>query len=519
MPIISKFQIIRYKQVLTTLSPGNISDGGFSTFELNSQSDQIRGTGDFNGILKRLFLLGEIEKHSIDTRNTSLQDFNLLDEGDVQRRIDQGIFVRTRQLIGWAELGYTHPSFYYEDCVVNGQYGKRTKSDNYYDLLEMSPSSYLVNGNANGIAALQRLNNWDVNETIGSWGAPPHPEQVPMGFGEYLNYAIRGGILPRGPGMTSNPRIEKLQSVSIFSVPLLNADYAEHFENNTSTFILSPSFSNIDLDSTSPEKKVYGRLRRTLQNAFKPIGVIPALFPELNDNRDFPIFENRSTVGDCIPISGIKSSVGGTYNLMYFINDNSFSNEPVHSMTSGVDKTVLYENSYELRTRTLQEPIQTVYTPSEQGVQSLINNARKYATQMARTMPSGNTIEPNLPLNPMLPPIDFDYPPETDWHDGSKYSTDDFPKHREAWEKSVIVVEQQPFRTIDVNIWKQEKSLNLPVNPRNSFSTTYTAYKKPTSPTYIMKRRIVNSGMTIEDYKNQLIFIRDGAKNQRNNLI
>jgi hypothetical protein len=517
MPIISKFQINRYKQIPIELTPGNIPDGGFSTFELNSKLGERRGTSDFDGVLIRLVLLGEIEKNSLNTGNISIAQFNQMTQQEVDDRILSGNFFVSKERIGWVEIGSSRPSFYYEDCVSDGKYGKRPKSDNYFDLLEMAPSTYLVNGVGFDIGALQRLNNWNVNETIGNWGTAPYPEQVPMGFNEYLNFAILGQPLPAPIGSTRQIFIPRLFSKILSNVPLLIADYVEHFEGgayastDNGKFTLSPSFSNIDSDQPSSEKNVYARLRNTITTGFKPVGIIPREFPELNNANDTVIFENRSTIGNCLLLSNQIITDTSTDSSMpvYFVNDGLFSKDHSHTITTSVDKNILYGVSNTLVDLYAPQAIRSPYTISN----TTLNSIQLVSTRYITPDDVMREIDPNTPI---------EFPPESITFDESIINVKD-SIFNSAIRQSMIIIEQNNFRTNDTNKWNPTNSLNIYQDPFEPFSRTFTAYTKPTNQLFQVKKRLENArrifGISVDDYKQNLIFIREQLKSKRNSII
>ena len=288
MAIINRFQIRRYNEIQLDISPGTIPDGGFSTFNLdNPTSTGPFGTSDFVGVLKQLVLLGEIIKEVVDTNPRKLRQdpipiarFNQLTQAEFTTLVQNGDIVinpMTRgnaEVIGWIELGKSYPSFYYQDCSVSGNAGKQPKSDNYYELSQLTPSLYRVNGQGNGPIALQQIGSWNINETYGNWGASAYPGQEPMSFEDYMRVVVNGGGTDLFTFLTQRPLLQ---------IPLLIADRLENFDGNNTT-ILTPSFSDPTSATPTNEKTVYGRIRRTITEGFKGINL-------------------KTSLGICIPLS------------------------------------------------------------------------------------------------------------------------------------------------------------------------------------------------------------------------
>jgi hypothetical protein len=531
MPLISKFQINRYKQIPIKLTPGTISDGGFSTFELNSKSLERRGTSDFDGVLIRLILLGEIEKNSLNTGNVSIAQFNQLSQQEVDDRVLSGTFFVNKERVGWVELGSSRPSFYYEDCTIGSKYGKRPKSDNYFDLLDMAVSPYLVNGNGFDNGALQRLNNWNVNETIGNWGSAPYPNQMPMGLNEYLNFAILGQPLPAPVGSNRPIFIPRLYSTPLSNIPLLIADYLEHFEagayasNNGSTFTLSPSFAEIDSDRPLSDKVVYGRLRNTIQTGFKPIGIVPREFPELNSTNDLVVFENRSNVGDCLALSSgtiLQKENGNLQTILFFQNDSTFTVNYTHPKPNLQSSNFFYRKNVNISQAPPTNALfNSVITSLDIiGSSKTFNPAYLYSKPyMLKTgviYPEGEngTIDPNTPIDPSGMLLER-YTNQNDFYDVTLLPDGTQVRNNKKLSKlmSHVVVRKGMFRTKDISPWKQEKSLNIAVGPYEN--CTFKFYKLPDSPIFDIKRKIANSGTSIDNYRNKLIEVRDKFKKKR----
>jgi len=272
MAIIRKYKIQRYKQVTIDLQSGNIEDGGFSTFQLDDPSMLLNppnGTSDFFGTVKRVVLLGEVVRETLDTGNVGIGQFNQLTQQDFENQLQLGNFTYNREnngqptVIGWVELGETYPSFYYEDCITGTNMGKTPVSENYYDLDYFDVSPYTVSGD--GAAALQQIGNWDYGNSFGNWGLAPFPGQEPLTLQGYIVAVLNGGTL-QGGNVPTFPG-DFLGNLLLNQIPLLIADYSENFERNT-TYTISPSFAK----NNGMSKNVYGRIRRTINSGFIPFG-------------------------------------------------------------------------------------------------------------------------------------------------------------------------------------------------------------------------------------------------------
>jgi hypothetical protein len=276
MAIINRFQIRRYNEILVDVPAGTIPDGGFSTFNLdNPATTGPFGTSDFLGVIKQSVLIGEVIKEVIDTNPRRLRQdpippgrFNQLTQAEFDAFLLNGDIVinpLTRgqaEVVGWVELGKSYPSFYYRDCTVSGGSGKQPKSDNYYELNELQLSLYRVSGQGNTPSALQQIGGWNINETYGNWGARAYPGQQPLMFADYIQIVTNGGRY-------ADDSFTYLTERTLFQIPLLIANRNENFDGNNTT-ILTPSFSDPTSTTPTTEKTVYGRLRRTITEGFRP---------------------------------------------------------------------------------------------------------------------------------------------------------------------------------------------------------------------------------------------------------
>lgn len=499
MAIINKFQIRSYKEVIINVSHGTIEDGGLSTFNLDDPSVYGRfGTSDFSGVIKKVVLLGEVIKESLDIKNFPVGRFNQLTQQEFENQLLNGNFVynpSTRgqaEVIGWVELGNTYPSFYYDNCTTNGKYGKRPKSDNYFELSSINPSIYLVSGQGNGTPALQRVRNWNYEQSIGNWGIQPFPGQSPLGFQEYFISVLSDGFVQGGTVTNLNAR-------RISSIPLLISDYGENFEGNN-TYTLSPSFANIESDQSSPEKNVYGRLRRIISEGFKPASL-------------------RTNIGECFEIETetvVSDENGGlSSGLIFYVNDSSFTKDYGNESVKSVDENILYN--------VIDGPLDS-NSPSYPRTETPLSKYSYSKNSISLVKPFSNVYNdtqfPPDASDPEQPPTDAR--PDTPVYvvPSPQRPIDSLMIQSNA--NSTIIVRVNPFRTVDDSPWKQKKSLNLNFNPLNT--QTYIFYNKSDTPIFDTKKRIanfnsINNSKSTEEYKKRLIFIKDEIVKRRNEII
>lgn len=500
MAIINKFQIRSYKEVIVNVPNGTIEDGGFSTFNLDDPSTYGRfGTSDFSGVIKKVVLLGEVIKESLDIKNFPVGRFNQLTQQEFENQLLNGNFVynaSTRgqvEVIGWVELGNTYPSFYYDNCTTDGKYGKRPKSDNYFELSSINPSIYLVSGQGNGSAALQRIRNWDYNQSVGNWGIQPFPGQTPLSFEEYFLAVLSDGFVEGGT-VTTLQNVRRLSSI-----PLLISDYSENFEGNN-TYTLSPSFANIEVDQPSTEKKVYGRLRRIILNGFKPSSV-------------------RTNLGECFETeieTIVSDEAGSSNNLIFYVNDSSFTKDYGNESINSVDENILYN--------VIEGPLDS-NNPSYPRTETILSKYSYSKNSLSQVMPF-STRYSDTQFPPDVP--DIEQPPTDVRPDGPPFAQmPSFPNPIDSLviqsnASSTVIVRVTPFRTVDDSPWKQKKSLNLNFNPNDS--STYIFYNKLDTPIFDTKQRIANfnsifNTKSTDEYKKRLIFIKNEIINRRNNII
>lgn len=494
MAIITTFQIRTFKEIPISVEPGTIEDGGFSTFNLDNPLSVGRsGTSDFSGIISKVVLIGEVIKETLDTGVVGIGQFNQLTQQDFQNQLNLGNFVynpRTRgqsEVIGWVEIGTTYPSFYYEDCPS----GKRPKSDNYFDLSQMDVSLYKVSGQGTGNFALQRTGNWNYGESIGRWGVQPFPQQSTQTIQDYLRSTLNGGIVDGG-------NVTQINGIILSSIPLLISNYEENFEGNN-TFTLSPSFSNISSNNLSSQKTVYGRQRRTISDGFVP-------------------FTLKTNIGECFTIKKIpqpESGQGFKINFSFFVNDNSFTMEYGNSKVQSIEEEILYLKSGDKKDPTnstfvKSPPINTAYSFSDTIINK--NAINPFSEKYRGTDLPPGSIDPDQPPTDAKPdtsetigsPVNYLRPPDSLYGKTAGFN--------------YAIIRINPFRNLEETEWKQSNSLNIDLS-LSSVIGTYYIVPIPSFPLYNSAKRIANSGLSKEEYRNRLIFIKEELISQKKNIL
>lgn len=304
MPIFERYRIDRYKEILTNQPAGTVSDGGFSSYNLDDPSTVPNGTGDFLGIIKTVILLGEIYKETIDTRNISFAEFNNLTQQQFDDYVSQGLILLNRQTngqperIGWVEMGRSYASFYYQSC----QGGKIPVSEHYFDLNEFVFDNKTVIGEGPEIEpteALTPIGNFDPN--IANNLGVLRPRFEPLNLTDYVRFAMVG-LITNSSGETA--RINDLaltEQTRPTQVSLLMANRGDHFDNQFATEV-------------SPGK--WGMVRRTIFESIKP--GIHVVYPQLGFSvqqtpytLDFSISEGRCLQTTTTTSTGGAVVIGG----------------------------------------------------------------------------------------------------------------------------------------------------------------------------------------------------------------
>lgn len=312
MPIIRRAQIFTFKEVIVTDFPGLITDS-VGTYTLDDPSTNPNGTGDFLGIIKSVALLGEVEIHTVDTRNLSIAQFNNLTQQEFDNYVRNTTIGYTRETVGWVEMGRTNASFYYETCSG----GKRPVSEHYYNLEDFAFDDKRVYGegpnilssNATAIGApntpLTPIGNFDPNwyTNIGPIG----PRFEPLTLPAYMY----GVIFNEGKITNSDGEIREVrgfytrepstwQPTKNGNRPIrkniLFANKSEHFDNKFATEI-------------SPGK--WGAVRGTIQQAVIP----PTIGGRVTGQpvNSVPISMNFDvSKGECLQIVSATPSGGTT---------------------------------------------------------------------------------------------------------------------------------------------------------------------------------------------------------------
>lgn len=267
MPILSRANILRFKEILVTESSGFIEDdlGGYS---LDSPSMVPNETGDFLGIIKTVVLVGEVAIDTIDTRNLSFVQFNSLTQQQFDDFVQNGQILynpnnaQQSKILGWVEIGRTVASFYYETCPG----GKRPVSEHYFDINSFAFDNKLLVGEALNVypsftaatsgpnTSLTPIGNFDPAWTNNMGIIAPRFQ--PLSLPDYMKFAMfNGGQIVNGNGEIRNiARHDVLQSNPI-RVNALFAFRSQHFDNQFATEI-------------SPGK--WGSSRGVIEEALRP---------------------------------------------------------------------------------------------------------------------------------------------------------------------------------------------------------------------------------------------------------
>jgi len=239
MPIINKYEIQRYREVLINVQPGLVDDGQYSTFLLETFDTNPNGTGHFVGLIKTGVLLGDVVKNSLNTGNITLQQFNAMTLKQVNEYIERGLFISQRQILGWVELSRSIPSFYYQDCYN----GKIPIVDRWYDFTNIEVRQNVLSNDD----SLTTIGVWDINDSFNNWGTTPYPNQTPLTFYQYFDIVTNDAFID-GVNFT------KFNLKKLYNIPLIQANKLDHFDGNESYPTSFTFFSN---------KTTYGRFRRS----------------------------------------------------------------------------------------------------------------------------------------------------------------------------------------------------------------------------------------------------------------
>ena len=197
MPILQRYSIERYKEILTNQPAGLVQDGSFSTYTLDDPTITPNGTGDFLGVIKTIVLLGEVYRETIDTGNLSFNQFNNLTQQEFDNLVANGTILRNPRTngiperIGWVQIAKSYASFYYQSCFN----GKRPTSQHYYDIQEFAFDNRIVVGDGSEVEptiALNPIGNFDPN-IVNNMGVL-RPRFDPLTLAEYVRFALTGNI-------------------------------------------------------------------------------------------------------------------------------------------------------------------------------------------------------------------------------------------------------------------------------------------------------------------------------------
>jgi hypothetical protein len=287
MPVFKRYKISAYKEVMSEIPSGLVSDGGLSTWTLNDNIGGPFGTSDFLGVARVITLIGDVVEITMDTRALSVNQINNMTQAEFDRLVGNNTIRISERSLGWAEISKTRSSLYYEECLpTNVQFGsvsangqtliqKRAVSEHYYDFSTFGFGNRLVVGSSPadidnqysiyGEQALVQVGSFDPNigNNMGVFG----PGFNQLDLQSYMRMVINSTI-STGNGFIQNTRGETRPVVSwqpldgdiLNSIPLYLATYEEHFDNENAPQIISPI-----MVSTGR----YGRLRDTIQEGFR----------------------------------------------------------------------------------------------------------------------------------------------------------------------------------------------------------------------------------------------------------
>jgi hypothetical protein len=341
MPVFKRYKINAYKEVMSEVPSGLVSDGGFSTFELNDTSRGGFGTSDFLGVIRVITLIGDVVEITMDTRALSVNQINDLTQAEFDRLVGNNTIRIVERSLGWAEIAKTRSSFYYEECLPTnvgfesvsstGQtlVQKRAVSEHYYDFSTFGFGNRLVAGSSPadtsnqysvyGDQTLGQVGTFDPNigNNMGVFG----PGFNQLDLQSYMRMVINSTI-STGNGFIQNTRGETRSVVGwqpldgdvLNSIPLYLATYEEHFDNANAPQIISP---------ITVSTGRYGRLRDTIQEGFRASNYPPDadLFMNVGRCQSTRIPKTQSERGGGVIPTGGGSDRGPTGGKRSVIND------------------------------------------------------------------------------------------------------------------------------------------------------------------------------------------------------
>lgn len=240
---------------------GLVSDGGFSTYTLDQNSD-------FLGVIKNITLIGEVTEITMDSGRFTVNQINNTTQAEFDQLVSNGTIKITERILGWVEMAKTRASFYYQECSPTTFVRKQPISENYYDFSTFGFGTSLVAGSglqdtdfqySVGEAALRPVGTFDPNigNNMGVFG----PGFNQMDLQSYIKMVINSTI-STGQGsiqnMQGNTRPvngwQPIDGQILSQIQLYLADKDEHFNN-----------PNAQTISTGK----YGRNRSVIQEGFR----------------------------------------------------------------------------------------------------------------------------------------------------------------------------------------------------------------------------------------------------------
>ena len=261
MAIFRRYKINRYKEVMINQPSGLVSDGGFSTYTLDQNSD-------FFGVIKNITLIGEVTEITMDSGRFTVNQINNTTQTEFDQLVSNGTIGITERILGWVEMAKTRASFYYQECSPTDFVRKQPISEHYYDFSTFGFGTSLIAGSGPqdtdpqysvGEAALQPVGTFDPNigNNMGVFG----PGFNQMDLQSYIKMVINSTI-STGQGsiqnMQGNTRPvngwQPTDGQILSQIQLYLADKDEHFNNPNAQTISSGR---------------YGRNRDTISEGFR----------------------------------------------------------------------------------------------------------------------------------------------------------------------------------------------------------------------------------------------------------
>lgn len=261
MAIFRRYKINRYKEVMINQPTGLVSDGGFSTYTLDQNSD-------FFGVIKNITLIGEVTEITMDSGRFTVNQINNTTQAEFDQLVSNGTIRITERILGWVEMAKTRASFYYQECSPTTFVRKQPISEHYYDFSTFAFGTSLIAGSGTqdtdsqysvGEAALRPIGTFDPNigNNMGVFG----PGFNQMDLQSYIKMVINSTI-STGQGSIQNMQgstrpvtgWQPTDGQILSQIQLYLAEKDEHFNNPNAQTISNGK---------------YGRNRSIIQEGFR----------------------------------------------------------------------------------------------------------------------------------------------------------------------------------------------------------------------------------------------------------